>query len=102
MALVFDGPHSADGSHNSELPIGTEWHPLSAIQRSLWFLYKLNPELQGNFNIVFVARARPSIDPEHLQRACNRLASRHPMLRTQFAVICSAPSIAPRATNQGR
>src|SRR5215831_243029 len=68
-----------------------DWHPLAAVQRSLWFLYKIHPELQGNFNIVFVARARPAIDAERLQRALNLLAQRHQMLRAEFAELDGEP-----------
>ncbi|HVY40617.1 MAG TPA: condensation domain-containing protein, partial [Polyangia bacterium] len=64
---------------------GDNWHSLSAIQRNLWFLYRLHPEWQGNFNLLFVARARPALDASRLQEALNRLAARHPMLRARFA-----------------
>ena len=67
------------------------WHPLSAIQRSLWFQYQLYPELQGCYNIAFVARIRPMIALPRLQAALDQVAARHAMLRTRFALVDGQP-----------
>ncbi|WP_230598529.1 non-ribosomal peptide synthetase, partial [Xanthomonas albilineans] len=60
------------------------WFPLSANQRNLWFLYKLQPELQGNYNISFFARLLGEVDLDLLDQAIAELMRRHAMLRTRF------------------
>lgn len=70
----------------------TQWHPLSAIQRSLWFLYRMRPDLRGHYHAVFTARIEPHIDPEVLSRALNHVAAQHTMLRTRFATGTEAAS----------
>ncbi|WP_139798768.1 condensation domain-containing protein, partial [Andreprevotia lacus] len=76
----------------------SDWHPLSAIQKSLWFLYEMNPELRGYFNIAFTARARPGIDSARLQVALDQLIARHEMLRTSFALQDGVPMQAASAS----
>ncbi len=70
---------------------GVAWSPLSSIQRSFWFLYKLRPDFQSTFHNVFITRTTPAVDPDSLQVALNRLAARHPMLRACFGEVEGQP-----------
>ncbi|MEB1529286.1 non-ribosomal peptide synthase/polyketide synthase, partial [Xanthomonas sp. WHRI 7945] len=60
------------------------WMPLSAAQRSRWFLYRLNPDAQGTHNNAFAAAVHGVLAPDQLARALRQLALRHPMLRVRF------------------
>ncbi|MFC5768233.1 condensation domain-containing protein, partial [Thauera sinica] len=79
-----------DPSSRSDTP-DSGWFPLSAIQRSLWFLYEMEPEQRGYFNIAFAARARPAIDAGTLQWALDVIVARHPMLRATLALRDGVP-----------
>ncbi|MDR2013801.1 MAG: hypothetical protein LBQ20_12415, partial [Rhodanobacter sp.] len=57
------------------------WHPLSAIQRSLWFQYRMHQEMRGLYNASFCIRILDRLDATHLRRALNALAARHSILR---------------------
>ena len=74
---------------NSEKDV---WHPLSAVQRSLWFEYRTHPESSGRRNISFCVRILGELDAGHLRRALNVLAARHPILRAKFREIDGTPS----------
>ena len=54
---------------------------LSASQRSLWFQYLRHPQLQGFFNVSFVARIEPALDPQRLRGVLDELARRHATFR---------------------
>ncbi|WP_369981515.1 non-ribosomal peptide synthase/polyketide synthase [Xanthomonas bundabergensis] len=60
------------------------WMPLSAAQRSRWFLYRLNPDSQGGHNNAFSAVVHGQLAADDLSHALRRLALRHPMLRVRF------------------
>src|SRR5215475_12958818 len=68
-----------------------EWHPLSAGQRSFWFMYKLHPELRGTYDEGFCIRIMSELDTARLRRALNVLAQRHPMLRVRFREVDGQP-----------
>ena len=63
--------------------------PLSHGQQGLWFLDRLAPE-SGPYHIAAAASVRPArpggpgLDEAALRRALDRLAERHPVLRTTF------------------
>jgi len=57
--------------------------PLSAAQRSLWFLHHYEPESPA-YNELFPLRLRGTLDPERLQTAFQRLLHRHESLRSTF------------------
>jgi amino acid adenylation domain-containing protein len=58
-------------------------HPLSYGQRALWFLHRLAPESSA-YNIPIAVRVRGELDIPALRRAFDRIAQRHPALRTTF------------------
>ncbi|MFN5528921.1 non-ribosomal peptide synthetase, partial [Bradyrhizobium sp.] len=60
------------------------WSPLSRIQRSLWFSYKLYPHARGTHNISFCARIFGELDLARLHRVLNVLRLKHPMLCVRF------------------
>lgn len=62
-------------------------YPLSANQRSLWLLYRMQPALRGRYYARFAARVSPSIEPKRLQAALDLLMRRHAMLRTRIFEI---------------
>src|SRR5258708_31591102 len=84
MSGVSEAPLAPSDLNSSEGAAVDRRYPLTGSQRSLWFLYKLSPELQGNFNIVFVARIRGGLVAATLQAALDELASRHEALRMRF------------------
>jgi amino acid adenylation domain-containing protein len=63
--------------------------PLSAGQKALWFLERLAPE-SGAYNVAVAARVR-NPDTGALRRALERLAERHPALRTVFPLAGDEP-----------
>jgi amino acid adenylation domain-containing protein len=67
------------------------WLPLSAAQRSRWFLYQLDPATRGAHNIGFAARVTGSLDAGSLSLALHALAKRHPMLRGRFRTLDGEP-----------
>ncbi|WP_155394281.1 non-ribosomal peptide synthetase, partial [Xanthomonas albilineans] len=67
------------------------WFSLSKNQRALWFLYKLQPDLQGTYNVNFFARLLGEVDLHQLEKAIAVLASRHAALRTRFREFNSEP-----------
>ncbi len=68
-------------------PAGDE--PLSAGQRGLWFLHRLDPQA-GAYNIVVAARTR-DLDPAAFARALAALVDRHDSLRTVFPLAGDEP-----------
>lgn len=59
-------------------------YPLSYGQRALWFLQCLSPQ-DASYNLTLGAHVLEPPDVPALQRALQRLADRHPALRTTFA-----------------
>lgn len=57
--------------------------PLSHGQRGLWFLYQMDRR-SAAYNVCYPARVRSPIDLDAFRRAAQRLAQRHPSLRTTF------------------
>ena len=80
----WSGLASTANARGGEVPEKDIWHPLSFIQRSFWFQYRLQPEMQGSSNPVFCVRVHGRLDLDHLSCALNLLACRHPMLRACF------------------
>jgi amino acid adenylation domain-containing protein len=58
-------------------------HPLSAGQRALWLLQRLEPASWA-YNAVFAARVVSPLDPSAFERALGALVARHPILRTSY------------------
>jgi hypothetical protein len=65
-------------------------HPLSYMQRAIWFLYQLRPESPA-YNISFAVKISSQIDLEALERAFQALIQRHPSLRTTFTMEDGQP-----------
>src|SRR6185295_8982522 len=63
--------------------------PLSAGQRGLWFLHRLDPS-GGAYNIAVAARAR-GLDVAAFTRVLAILTDRHEALRTVFPVVDDEP-----------
>ena len=60
-------------------------HPLSPGQQAFWFLYQNAPG-SAAYNVPFAARIRSrAVDVAALQKACDQLVERHPMLRCTYA-----------------
>ncbi|HZT81021.1 MAG TPA: condensation domain-containing protein, partial [Gemmataceae bacterium] len=57
--------------------------PLSAGQASLWFVYQLAPASPA-YNFAYAAEVRQPLDLPAFRRAYQKLAQRHPALRTTF------------------
>ncbi|MGE5334111.1 MAG: amino acid adenylation domain-containing protein [Nitrososphaerota archaeon] len=70
-------------------------YPLSAGQRALWSLYKLAPESVA-YNLSAAVAVPGDTNVDALHRAFQRLAQRHPMLRTLFIAPAAAPDGEPR------
>jgi amino acid adenylation domain-containing protein len=64
--------------------------PLSAGQKSLWFIHRLAPESLA-YSLAGAARVQGDLDPEALVRAVLALAERHPALRTTFGQGLEGP-----------
>ncbi|WP_160963386.1 condensation domain-containing protein, partial [Xanthomonas sp. LMG 8992] len=60
------------------------WMPLSAAQRSRWFLYRLAPDARGEHNNAFAAVVHGALAADCLLPALQALVRRHPMLRLRF------------------
>ena len=91
MAFIFAKPGQAESASTGAAPHNGVWHPLSSIQRSFWFQYRLRPEMQGSSNLAFCIRVSGRLDLDRLSRALNLLAARHPMLRARFREIDGEP-----------
>ncbi|HZI14651.1 MAG TPA: amino acid adenylation domain-containing protein, partial [Myxococcus sp.] len=57
--------------------------PLSENQWSMWFLHQLAPQ-SPSYNVALALRVRGVVDPVLLERCLDRLAERHPILRTTY------------------
>ncbi|HYO15771.1 MAG TPA: amino acid adenylation domain-containing protein [Thermoanaerobaculia bacterium] len=64
--------------------------PLSPGQGALWLLHHLSGD-GTPYHIVGAARVRGTVDPVALRRALERVAARHPALRTTFAAASGTP-----------
>src|SRR5450759_2047036 len=65
-------------------------YPLTRGQAALWFHHKLAPEAVA-YNLAGAVAIPGDTDLEALRRALQRLAERHPMLRTFFAAQHGKP-----------
>ena len=65
-------------------------HALSPGQHALWFLQRLEPQNPA-YNIARAIRIRGPVDPEAMQRAWNRVAKRHKILRTRIQLDDEQP-----------
>ncbi|QSQ18810.1 amino acid adenylation domain-containing protein [Pyxidicoccus parkwayensis] len=69
---------------------GTGDAPLSGGQQALWFLHQLAPG-SAAYHVPVAVRVKAALDAESLRRAFATLVSRHPALRTTFAMTASGP-----------
>jgi hypothetical protein len=65
-------------------------YPLTHGQRALWFLQRLLPDMHA-YNVALPLRFRPRLDLDALHRALDKLAMRHPALRTIFPDVDGQP-----------
>ena len=65
-------------------------YPLSAGQRSLWFLYQQAPE-SAAYNMADAVRMRGPLDVVAMTRAVQTVIGRHPALRTTFGEVDGKP-----------
>ncbi len=72
-----------------------DWLPLTRRQLSIWYEQQLDPDAAA----YHLARAvqLSDVSPERLERAVASLVSRHPALRTRFAVRDASPRAAVTA-----
>ena len=75
-----------DSRSSEEMSASMYFHeyPLSYGQRALWLLYHMAPE-GAAYNLSGAVAVPGNTDLDALHRAFQRLAERHPMLRTFFA-----------------
>lgn len=73
--------------------------PLSQGQRSLWFMYQLDPNSSA-YNVMYAAHIRRDADQQALTRAFQRLVDRHAVLRTTYTMKGGVPTqvIHPQST----
>lgn len=71
--------------------------PLSEGQKALWFVCQ-DPDAAPAYNTSFAAEVRSAVDLKALERAVQALITRHPALRTVFAVEPSGPMQVVRAS----
>ncbi|WP_371793389.1 amino acid adenylation domain-containing protein [Streptomyces sp. NBC_01471] len=64
--------------------------PLSAGQRSLWFLDRLAPGT-ATYNLPWIQRLRGPLDPVVVERALRGVVQRHESLRTVFSAALGEP-----------
>jgi amino acid adenylation domain-containing protein len=64
--------------------------PLSASQRRLWFLHKLDPNLTA-YNIPAAFRVTGALSIEALERALKEIVNRHEVLRTRIIEMGGEP-----------
>lgn len=68
----------------------TEYFPLSAVQKRLFFLYELDRESLA-YNVPTVLEIKGKLEPVRLKKAFNALLNRHQSLRTQFFMKDNKP-----------
>lgn len=68
----------------------TTQFPLGYGQRAQWFLYQMDPA-SAAYHVMFAARIVSPVDLDALQRSFQRLAERHAVLRTTFALQNGQP-----------
>ncbi|HZC06289.1 MAG TPA: amino acid adenylation domain-containing protein, partial [Ktedonobacterales bacterium] len=89
-----------DPTHAEDLPTSTyvAAYPLSIGQKALWSLYQTTPESVA-YNLSGAVAVPSETNLDALRRAFQRLAERHPMLRTIFATSDGEPiqRVLPRA-----
>ena len=97
LRLIFDAPTIAefaqrwrDGDHEDDDDVPPieraeygEEVPLSADQRGLWFLQKLNPSSSA-YHVPCSVFLEGHLDEPNLRRAVERFVQRHEVLRTLF------------------
>jgi amino acid adenylation domain-containing protein len=76
-----------------------DYFPLSASQRRLWFLDRLEPGT-GLYNVPALLRIRGNLNVEALEKSLNTIIARHETLRTSFELREDEPiqRIAPDLT----
>ncbi|WP_281555831.1 non-ribosomal peptide synthetase [Thalassomonas sp. RHCl1] len=57
--------------------------PLSANERSLWFLYRMQPDSVA-YNMAYAVKLRPGFDAEGIQQALDSLILAHPILGCHY------------------
>ena len=84
----------ADGAAVERIPRGPRpasgLHPMSAGQRSLYFLHRLAPE-SAAYHLARAARISTPVVEEALGRAFQGLVDRHAALRTTFEEVAGEP-----------
>ncbi|MDJ0835576.1 MAG: amino acid adenylation domain-containing protein [Acidobacteriota bacterium] len=66
--------------------------PLSHHQRTLWYLYQMQPE-DTTYNLAFPVTLDPMPNPARLTAALRALLERHPALRTTYGIDSEGVSI---------
>ncbi len=64
-------------------PDAEDAYPLTRLQLGMFFHNELNPA-SAVYHDVFSFRVQSALDPAKLKRCLDRLAERHPILRTSF------------------
>ena len=65
-------------------------YPLSAAQRRMWFLAKLDPDSNA-YSQWRAWEIRGALDVDALRRACERVVQRHEALRTHYVEVDGEP-----------
>ncbi len=76
-----------------EAPIpaaGAGEHPLTAGQKALWLLHRVQPE-SAAYNVAFAGRVEGGLDLDALRRSLRGWIERHPVLRTTYGLRDGEP-----------
>ena len=76
-----------------EAPIpaaGAGEHPLTAGQKALWLLHRVQPE-SAAYNVAFAGRVEGGFDPDTLRQSLRGWIERHPVLRTTYGLRDGEP-----------
>ena len=82
--MTTDSQHPAPAEPVPDGADGEDGSRLTAAEQRMWVLHTLAPDSSA-YTVASAARVSGPLDPDRLRRALERLAERHPALRSTFA-----------------